>query len=600
MTREVRLASTYRLIFVLVAALFVGCGSSGDHVCAPGISIACACSDGRTGAQSCDSSGAGYGVCECTATGTGGTAGAGWQPGSGGTGGAKPSTGGSGGQALGGAAGGGAAGAGSAGSSGGAGSPGTGGAAGTGGHGGAAGAAGKGGAGGAGKGGAGGSAGKAGAGGGGAGGAAGTSATGGGGSGAGGNAAGGAGGTSATGGTGGTPDGGSVSGLFALSAVYGIAGAVMDVDGDGFVDLVDVGAPGVSVWKGRGDGTFVSPPVVTSGMESGAGPELDWNGDGRADLGGPAGTIYLGQTDDTFTVGPTLSAPTVGQLDSLSFCGVGAFNGPGSSETLYLDNAFEGSVASRIIYAFLTPVPPSSTTGGSMMINNLYLGSKGTAACLGVADFDGDGKPDFAVSIAPGLLTSYPAENVTLVYGNGDGTFRATATTIPSPFSTTGNPSNGRPIDVDGDGRPDLVLRDNTGACQVVWNNGGGTFTAAGSSVPCPEYDVDSDAVGDFDGDGINDILAYNGQTLPVHWYIVFGDGARGYGRRLDIPFATSNYILALDVNKDGVMDLVFPRSSVTATDVYLSTAKTPAPAAPDIQCDATTLGSLCAPPASF
>jgi hypothetical protein len=61
-------------------------------------------------------------------------------------------------------------------------------------------------------------------------------------------------------------------------------------------------------------------------------------------------------------------------------------------------------------------------------------------------------------------------------------------------------------------------------------------------------------------------------------------------------------YFWAFDVNKDGVMDLGVPlgSSGKYATYVYLSTAKTAAPASPNVQCDASTLGSLCAPPAGF
>ena len=60
---------------------------------------------------------------------------------------------------------------------------------------------------------------------------------------------------------------------------------------------------------------------------------------------------------------------------------------------------------------------------------------------------------------------------------------------------------------------------------------------------PCPSY------AGDFDGDGINDMLI-NGSPS----YLVFGGGARGFGRRLDLPSPAA----PVDVNDDGVLDLVF------------------------------------------
>jgi hypothetical protein len=274
--------------------------------------------------------------------------------------------------------------------------------------------------------------------------------------------------------------------------------------------------------RARGDGTFISPPVVTNGtIFAGQGPQVDWNGDGQTDLGGPTGTFYLGQPDDTFTVGPTWSGVSVtGPDQPPDFCGVGRFGVAGSWELLFVGDHYEG-ISGRLVYGDLAQVNQSFaglTAGGQLTFPNLYLGSKGTTRCLGVGDFDGDGKPDFAVALAPGLLTTYPAENVTVVYGNGDGTFRSTATTIPSPFSTTGTPPTGRAIDIDGDGLTDLAVVDFSGACQVLWNNGGGTFTAAGSSVPCPGYDASSNAVGDFDGDGVYDILAHDNQVQPTQW----------------------------------------------------------------------------------
>ncbi len=70
---------------VSAAWLLGGCSSSSDRACVPGAAVACACGDGKTGAQSCNASGSGYGVLRlCTGTpGTGGAAGTGL-PGSGG------------------------------------------------------------------------------------------------------------------------------------------------------------------------------------------------------------------------------------------------------------------------------------------------------------------------------------------------------------------------------------------------------------------------------------------------------------------------------------------------------------------------------------
>ncbi|MCA9719225.1 MAG: hypothetical protein KC468_31440, partial [Myxococcales bacterium] len=45
--------------------------STSGGVCAPGMSVACACPSGETGAQVCEPDGAGYGPCVCGGDGDG-------------------------------------------------------------------------------------------------------------------------------------------------------------------------------------------------------------------------------------------------------------------------------------------------------------------------------------------------------------------------------------------------------------------------------------------------------------------------------------------------------------------------------------------------
>ncbi len=58
--------------------LAAGCGSGAVRACVPGASVVCACSDGKTGAQTCNGAGAGYSPCVCdSGAGTAGTSGGG-------------------------------------------------------------------------------------------------------------------------------------------------------------------------------------------------------------------------------------------------------------------------------------------------------------------------------------------------------------------------------------------------------------------------------------------------------------------------------------------------------------------------------------------
>jgi len=382
MTREVCLRVTHSLILALIPALLAGCGSDGNRACVPGISVACPCSDGRTGAQSCNPSGSGYGVCECTAPGTGGAAGGGGQP-AGGTGGTGTSaTGGVGGaHPFGGAAGAGAAGTpGQAGSAGGGGA--SGGAAGSAGNGGVGGATGKGGSG--------------------AGGAAASGVAGVGGSG------------TATGGTAGSAGGGSESGLFALAAVYGRAVStnntvptVADVDGDHVVDLVAAPFPmnerspgaqdSISVWKGRGDGTFAPGAIVTTFTEPSQfqGVSIaDFDGDGRADADistASSQTYAFGQSDGTFVMGASWGGPA----SNLHNCGVGPFAGPGSWGTFYAGLDSGGAIDYSV--ATVKGLPNSSVNYAGPTSLDVSVGANGYVQCLGWGDVAGDGESEYGL-----------------------------------------------------------------------------------------------------------------------------------------------------------------------------------------------------------
>ena len=574
-----------------VSWFFIGCGPAPDRVCAPGAAIACACSDGKTGAQTCDSSGSRYGACDCSGWSGGGSGGTS-KSGAAGTGG----LGGSGGVAGPGEAGtsglagrGGAAGSGGSGTAGSAGLTG----AGWGGRGGAGGSKGSG---------TGGSTGIAGAGGGAPGGGGGLAGAGGAAGGRGGTGAAGSGAAGATGGTtggadGGSADAGSSDGLFALAAIYGHGTNVIgDVDGDHHVELIDVAYTSVdspdptepvSVWKGHGDGTFATTPEVLTYNASQSAQVTDLNGDGRLDVLLGSQT-YLGQSDDTFAAGPTFSLPS-GVVPSWTAgpCGGGAFQGPGTWGLPYL-GAYSGTPyydLARVV----TASPPGGTSNATGSFSFFVL-SHGSVACGGVGDVDGDGNADLGLRVTTQGLTGSPSMSLVVAYGSGSssgGAFKSATTTIATPFPSSDQLGMNL-MDIDGDGKSDVVATDSsTGSCTILWNNGAGTFAQADASIPCPSY------VADFDGDGRTDLLV-NGTGS----YILFGDGARGFGRRLNLP----SVAFAVDVNSDGATDLVMtgalpPSYQPVVTYVYVSTAKTAAPLAPDIQCDATTIGSLCSAP---
>jgi CSLREA domain-containing protein len=157
-------------------------------------------------------------------------------------------------------------------------------------------------------------------------------------------------------------------------------------------------------------------------------------------------------------------------------------------------------------YLLGTPALGASTAGlGFLNSQTAAVGNYPESIAMG--DFNGDGIPDLAVA-----NYSLPG-TVTILLGQGDGTFKeATAANLGgsclgscSPLSAGAGPVSVAVGDFNGDGISDLVVADISGnGVMVFLGNGDGTFTYK-SSPQTDIYPV-SVAVGDFNGDGIPDL----------------------------------------------------------------------------------------------
>jgi hypothetical protein len=285
--------------------------------------------------------------------------------------------------------------------------------------------------------------------------------------------------------------------------------AVGDFNGDGIADLVTANEQGnsVSVLLGNGNGTFQPHqdyPVGGAPFWVAVG---DFNGDGKLDLVTANNTnsvsVLLGNGDGTFQ--PAVSYPAQIGPESVA---VGDFNGDGK-----LDLAVANSCGSD----------PKCQSPGSVSIllgngdgtfqlpTNYSTGYRSDSIVVG--DFNGDGKLDLAVADQCGLTMKCVNSTVSVLLGNGDGTFQP-----QTQYLTGFAPTSVVIGDFNGDGKPDLATANcesqncapiwGSGSVSILLGNGDGTF------APHVEYQTGAGthavAVGDFTGNGAADVAATN------------------------------------------------------------------------------------------
>jgi hypothetical protein len=271
-----------------------------------------------------------------------------------------------------------------------------------------------------------------------------------------------------------------------------------DFNGDGIPDLVILGGA-ISVLLGNGDGTFTAAPYPSSDLP-GAIAVGDFNGDGIPDLAvAPVldegnSEVLLGTGDGTFTNGNGSFGIGNGTSTSNSIA-VADFNGDGNLDLVETCASVDDQPCNLLLIQFGNGDGTFMHSSGIPGIPLDFSGSQSVA----VGDFNGDGKPDLAV-------TNSGANGVN-VFLNREGGLSAV-----SAIPATGNsPTSIVAADVNGDGKLDLAVA-NSGSnyVTILLRNGDGTFTAAAS--PAADTGSTSVASADFNGDGKEDLVAANSQ----------------------------------------------------------------------------------------
>jgi len=208
------------------------------------------------------------------------------------------------------------------------------------------------------------------------------------------------------------------------------------------------------------------------------------------------------------------------------------------------------SVSNRIALLTLCGVGLSAQTISFLPPVNAFESGSSRAAdtcslCLATADFNGDGKMDILYSGTE--LIPF----VTVLLGNGDGTFRAGFEFDPNYIPSSGAPAASTFVaDFTGDGKTDVALSSGVGT-QIYLGRGDGTFIEPGTSV-APDSCAQLVAIADVNRDGKPDLICAGSVMLGK------GDGTFSAARQV----FSGTAVAVADFNRDGNLDVLVASAS--------------------------------------
>jgi hypothetical protein len=342
--------------------------------------------------------------------------------------------------------------------------------------------------------------------------------------------------------------------------------ATSDFNGDGFPDLAVAAsncpasppACGVAIILGNGDGTFQPPTQYSTGNSTDPRSIVvgDFNGDGKPDLAvanylANTVSVMLGAGDGSF------GSPTDFSVGSEpTSVATGDFNGDGKLD-LAVTN-FDSKTVSVLLGkgdGTFTQAPNSPYTVGNGPI------------AVAAADLREDSKLDL-------IVIDEGDNNVTILLGNGDGTF----TVQPNPPTVGGNPLSVVAGDFNGDGIPDLAVADFLSQeVSVLLGNGDGSFQAA---KPYPTgANPQSIVAANFNGDSKLDLAVTStpSQGSPGNVVsLLLGNGDGTFGTP-ELPFQLfgTGYLsysaVVGDFNNDGAADLAVANGGSNTVSLLLN-----------------------------
>jgi hypothetical protein len=355
---------------------------------------------------------------------------------------------------------------------------------------------------------------------------------------------------------------------------------VADVNGDGKPDLVvaNSGVNFVSVLRnttapGATTPRFAAQQTLATGTSPYSVAAADVNGDGKPDL------MVVNLADNTVSV---LLNTTAAGTATLGFASPPSFavrshpyavtaadvNGDGKPDLIVANKGFDD------VSILLNATAPGAAAPSFASQQSFVAGT--SPYWVTAADVSGDGKPDLVVA-------NYGEASVSVLLNNTAPGASTPSFATQQVFLAGGGPASVAVSDVNGDGKPDLVVADfSDGNISVLLNTtapGAATPTFATRQIFAAGTEPRSIVAADVNGDGRPDlIVANNGDSTISALLNTTTPGATTLSFSAQQTFATGNAgsapfaVVTADVNGDGKPDVIAANYASGAVAVLLNT----------------------------
>jgi hypothetical protein len=349
---------------------------------------------------------------------------------------------------------------------------------------------------------------------------------------------------------------------FVLSSNYPVGqqpySGVVFKNVDGRLDLAtaNLADSTLTVLTNNGSGGFGFSATLNTGSHPDSVTAADINGDGYLDL------ISANTGSGTLSLFTNNGTGGFGFLTSLN---TGYY--PYTATAVDVNGDGKMDLISSELYTFTVFINNGDGSFTSTTYNTPgeYLNS------VAVADVNGDGKPDVILA----NIFDGGSGGMIVYTNNGSGGFVLSGT-----YSTSGyaSPESVVAVDVNGDGKPDLVSANfgngGPGALEVFINNGNGTFA---NPVIYPAGNGTISVTAFTNVDGNVDLACANRSDNTIVVFTNNGSGVFAPACTNILAGAAPQSVRAADVNGDGKVDLISCNISSNSVSVLFNTSTTAA-----------------------